>query len=81
MPMPVMLTITCAANVRPQASSAICALNDRNVPMQNTSNECSPQRRNGNATGQLLRSGFKVGNAVIGTMTTTLLLAYSGGFV
>ncbi len=32
-------------------------------------------------TGQLLRSGFKVGNAVIGTMTTTLLLAYSGGFL
>lgn len=29
----------------------------------------------------LLRSGFKVGNAVIGTMTTTLLLAYSGGFL
>lgn len=30
---------------------------------------------------QLLRSGFRVGNAVIGTMTTTLLLAYSGGFL
>jgi len=30
---------------------------------------------------QLLRSGFKVGNAVIGTMTTTLLLAYSGSFL
>ena len=29
----------------------------------------------------LLRSGFRVGNAVIGTMTTTLLLAYSGGFL
>lgn len=27
----------------------------------------------------LMRSGFRVGNAVIGTMTTTLLLAYSGG--
>lgn len=30
--------------------------------------------------GQLLRSGLRVGRAVIGTMTTTLLLAYSGGF-
>jgi uncharacterized membrane protein len=31
--------------------------------------------------GELLRSGIKVGNAVIGTMTTTLLLAYSGSFL
>ncbi len=30
---------------------------------------------------ELMRSGFRVGNAVIGTMTTTLLLAYSGGFL
>ncbi|WP_316671900.1 YibE/F family protein [uncultured Tolumonas sp.] len=30
---------------------------------------------------QLLSSGFNVGNVVIGTMTTTLLLAYSGGFL
>lgn len=29
----------------------------------------------------LLRSGLRVGNAVIGTMTTTLLLAYAGGFL
>lgn len=29
----------------------------------------------------LLRSGLRVGRAVVGTMTTTLLLAYSGGFV
>jgi len=29
----------------------------------------------------LLKSGFNVGNAVIGTMTTTLLLAYSGSFL
>ena len=29
---------------------------------------------------ELLKSGFKVGRSVIGTMTTTLLLAYSGGF-
>lgn len=28
----------------------------------------------------LLRSGFNIGRAVIGTMTTTLLLAYTGGF-
>ena len=30
--------------------------------------------------GQLVRSGISVGKAVIGTMTTTLLLAYSGGY-
>lgn len=29
----------------------------------------------------LIRSGFNVGNVVIGTMTTTLLLAYSGGYL
>ena len=31
--------------------------------------------------GELVRSGFNVGRAVIGTMTTTLLLAYSGSFL
>ena len=30
---------------------------------------------------QLIKSGFNVGRSVIGTMTTTLLLAYSGGFL
>jgi uncharacterized membrane protein len=30
--------------------------------------------------GELMRSGFTVGRPVIGTMTTTLLLAYSGGY-
>ncbi|QTL99473.1 YibE/F family protein [Iocasia frigidifontis] len=30
---------------------------------------------------ELVRSGFNVGRAVIGTMTTTLLLAYSGGYL
>lgn len=29
----------------------------------------------------VMQSGFNVGKAVIGTMTTTLLLAYSGGFI
>ena len=29
---------------------------------------------------ELILSGFKIGRAVIGTMTTTLLLAYSGGY-
>lgn len=31
--------------------------------------------------GELVRSGFTVGRQVIGTMTTTLLLAYSGGYL
>lgn len=29
----------------------------------------------------LIKSGFSIGRAVIGTMTTTLLLAYSGGYI
>lgn len=29
---------------------------------------------------ELIKSGFSVGRAVVGTMTTTLLLAYSGGY-
>lgn len=32
------------------------------------------------SAGELILSGFTVGRAVIGTMTTTLLLAYSGGY-
>lgn len=31
-------------------------------------------------TGALIKYGFNVGKAVIDTMTTTLLLAYSGGY-
>jgi len=31
--------------------------------------------------GELIRSGLRVGRAVVGTMTTTLLLAYSGGYI
>jgi len=30
---------------------------------------------------EMIRSGLRVGRAVTGTMTTTLLLAYSGGFI
>lgn len=32
------------------------------------------------STRALIKSGFNIGRGVIGTMTTTLLLAYSGGF-
>lgn len=32
-------------------------------------------------TKELIQSGFNVGRAVIGTMSTTLLLAYSGGYL
>ncbi|ADD67676.1 YibE/F family protein [Denitrovibrio acetiphilus DSM 12809] len=31
--------------------------------------------------GQLIKSGLNVGRTVVGTMTTTLLLAYSGGYL
>lgn len=30
---------------------------------------------------ELMRSGFRIGRSVTGTMTTTLLLAYSGGYI
>lgn len=30
---------------------------------------------------QAIKSGFNIGRAVLGTMTTTLLLAYSGGYI
>jgi uncharacterized membrane protein len=33
------------------------------------------------STAEAFISGIRVGRAVVGTMTTTLLLAYSGGFV
>lgn len=33
------------------------------------------------ARAEAFRSGLRVGRAVVGTMTTTLLLAYSGGFI
>jgi uncharacterized membrane protein len=33
------------------------------------------------STKAAMKSGFSIGRAVIGTMTTTLLLAYSGGYV
>lgn len=33
------------------------------------------------ARGALFRSGVRIGRAVVGTMTTTLLLAYSGGYL
>ncbi|AOY76112.1 YibE/F family protein [Clostridium formicaceticum] len=33
------------------------------------------------STKEAIKSGFNIGRAVIGTMTTTLLLAYSGGYI
>ena len=30
---------------------------------------------------ELLKSGLRIGRSVVGTMTTTLLLAYSGGYL
>lgn len=39
------------------------------------------ERKPGISIIELIKSGFNVGNAVIGTMTTTLLLAYSGSYL
>jgi len=38
------------------------------------------RRHPGISSRELIASGFRVGRAVLGTMTTTLLLAYTGGF-
>lgn len=38
-------------------------------------------RRSGLSNYELLRSGLRIGRSVVGTMTTTLLLAYSGGYL
>ena len=32
-------------------------------------------------SGELIKSGLRIGRSVVGTMTTTLLLAYSGGYI
>lgn len=39
------------------------------------------RRRQGLAAGELFQSGIRIGRSVVGTMTTTLLLAYSGGYL
>ena len=39
------------------------------------------RRRNGLPPLELFRSGIRMGRSVVGTMTTTLLLAYSGGYL
>ena len=39
------------------------------------------RRRNGLSPRELFQSGIRMGRSVVGTMTTTLLLAYSGGYL
>ena len=51
------------------------------ISMDIAASQCEVVNHNPNISHRGLRkSGFEVGKAVIGTMTTTLLLAYSGGF-
>ena len=51
------------------------------ISMDIAASQCEVVNHNPNIGHKELRkSGFEVGKAVIGTMTTTLLLAYSGGF-
>lgn len=68
--------IFCAAIIIGASGAAM----DVAIEMAATMEEIYTHRPDLNAW-QLLRSGFNVGNVVIGTMTTTLLLAYSGGFL
>ena len=39
------------------------------------------RRRSGLSAKELFKSGLRIGRSVVGTMTTTLLLAYSGGYL
>ena len=39
------------------------------------------RRRSGLSGKELFKSGLRIGRSVVGTMTTTLLLAYSGGYL
>ena len=39
------------------------------------------RRRSGLSRYELFNSGLRIGRSVVGTMTTTLLLAYSGGYL
>lgn len=39
------------------------------------------RRRGGLSAKELFQSGIRIGRSVVGTMTTTLLLAYSGGYL
>lgn len=39
------------------------------------------EKNPGISTAEAIRSGFNVGRAVVGTMTTTLLFAYTGGYI
>lgn len=55
------------------------AVMDISMDIATAQYEVYQHKRNMNAK-QLRHSGFEVGKAVVGTMTTTLLLAYSGGF-
>ncbi len=68
--------IFCAAIIIGASGAAM----DVAIEMAATMEEIYIHRPDLNAW-RLLRSGFNVGNVVIGTMTTTLLLAYSGGFL
>jgi len=51
------------------------------ISMDIAASQAEVYQQNPNISAKELRSsGFSVGKAVVGTMTTTLLLAYSGGF-
>ena len=58
--------------------SASGAVMDLAIDISAAMNEVAKHNRNITRV-QLLKSGFTVGRAVIGSMTTTLVLAYSGG--
>ncbi|MDO7976978.1 YibE/F family protein [Oceanotoga teriensis] len=55
------------------------AVMDISMDISASMNEVKNKAKNINSK-ELIKSGFNVGKAVIGTMATTLLLAYSGGY-
>ena len=46
-----------------------------------SSSEELARKNPGMSVKELMFSGFRIGRSVVGTMTTTLLLAYSGGYI
>lgn len=56
------------------------AIMDVSVDITSAMNEVA-EKKPDISRSELIKSGFNVGRAIMGTMTTTLLLAYSGGFI
>lgn len=71
-----MLGVFYAAVIIGASGAAMDVAMEMSATMEELKHHCPEIERK-----ELLKSGIRVGNVVIGTMTTTLLLAYAGGFL